>query len=73
MNYSFLKSVGKAFKAVGLVAGSAAGVAGLAYLSNPAALAPILALGPAGPVLALAVQAVATVGLDYLKHRGDKE
>lgn len=64
------KSLGKAFKHVGLGAAVVGGAAGLVYLSNPEALVPLVAAaGPWGPVLAIAVQLSASIALDQLKHR----
>jgi len=64
------RSVGKAFKDVGLAAASVGTVAGLTFLNNPETLAPIaVAFGPFGvfaaPLLLFGVRYV----LDAYKHR----
>jgi len=69
MNYSVLKSFGKAFRAVAITTGSVAAAAGLLALQNPEVVAPIVAVGPFGPIVALAVQGLAVVAFDALKHR----
>ena len=66
------RSIGKAFRDVGIVAGSIAAVAGLTALQDPAVLIPFVALGPYGPLVALGVSLVARAGTDYFKHRNDQ-
>jgi hypothetical protein len=64
------KSLGKAFKEVGITVGSVSAVAGLAMLQNPEVVAPILvAVGPAAPFVALGLQFGVKYALDALKHR----
>jgi len=65
-----LKSLGKAFKEVGIAAGSAAAVAGLVFLQEPEVLAPVIvAFGPWGLVAAPALQFGVKYLLDAVKHR----
>lgn len=65
-----LKSLGKAFKEVGIAVGSVGAIAGLTYAQNPEVLAPIVvAFGPFGLIAAPALQFAVKYGLDALKHR----
>ena len=66
------KSIGKAFRDVGIIAGSVAAVAGRAVLQDPTVLVAFVALGPYGPLIALGVSLAAKAGQDYIKHRGEK-
>jgi len=67
-----LKSIGKAFKEVGVTVASAAVVCGLAALEEPGVLAPVAAAF--GPFALLAIPAL-QFGIKYLsdayKHRND--
>ena len=65
------RSFGKALKQVGITVGGAALVAGVAVLNEPAAGAPLLALGPYGLAALLILQAIGATGLDAFKHRND--
>ena len=67
----FLRSLGKAFRDVGIFVGSAAAVAGAVALQDPVALAPLLVLGPYGPLLVFGVSLAGKTLQDYLKHRGE--
>jgi len=64
------KSLFKALKDTGRVAGSAAAVAGLLVLADPVQMAAAWAvIGPAAPFAVLAINFGARAGLDALKHR----
>jgi hypothetical protein len=64
------KSILKGLKITGKVAGSAALVAGLGALADPAALGALVALGPYGPLAVIGINFVANTVLDAYKHRG---
>jgi hypothetical protein len=64
------KSIGKAFKDVGIVIGSAAAIAGLTVAQDPSILAPIAAaLGPYGALAILVIPWAARAAQDAIKHR----
>lgn len=64
------KSIGKAFRDVGIVIGSTAAIAGLTIAQNPEVIAPIgAALGPWGTFALLAIPWAARTAIDAIKHR----
>jgi hypothetical protein len=67
----FSKSLLKAFRDVGIVAGSLAATAGVVALQNPEVLAPLAVAGPFGTLAFLAIPVAAKALQDYLKHRGE--
>ena len=68
-----LKSLGKAFKEVGIAAGSVAAVAGLTYLQDPTALTAVaVAFGPYAIVAVPAIQFGVKYALDAIKHKDDQ-
>ena len=66
------KSLGKAFKEVGIAVAGASITAGFLVLQNPETLVPVVvAFGPFGFIAAPALQFVIKYAFDSYKHRND--
>jgi hypothetical protein len=65
------KSIGKAFRDVGITVGTGAAIAGLTIAQDPSLWMPVAAAlpGPGGAVLLLAVPILVKAAKDAIKHR----